>query len=97
MKVEQIPKVVEATDNQKEARIPLSFCREGDVCTILGFEQGVGRRFIQKLTSMGLVPGVTILVVRNNFPGPLIVEVKSTRIVLGHGMANRVLVSSRRW
>ena len=96
MKVEQIPKVVEVTRKTKETRTLLSFCKEGAACTILGFEPSVGKRFIQKLTAMGLVPGIEAFVVRNNFPGPLIVEVKSTRIVLGHGMANRILVCLKR-
>jgi ferrous iron transport protein A len=41
---------------------------------------------------MGLVPNEDLQVVRNRFPGPLILEVKGTRLLLGAGMASRVRV-----
>jgi Fe2+ transport system protein FeoA len=41
---------------------------------------------------MGLVPAEAVLVVRNRFPGPLILEVKGTRLLLGAGIASRVRV-----
>jgi Fe2+ transport system protein FeoA len=42
---------------------------------------------------MGLVPGVPVRVLQNNAPGPVIVAVKDTRLCLGRGVANKVMVS----
>jgi Fe2+ transport system protein FeoA len=41
---------------------------------------------------MGFVPGDEIQVVSNGVPGPLVVLVKGSRLVLGRGMAEKILV-----
>ncbi len=41
---------------------------------------------------MGLVPGVEIEVVSNAFHGPFVVSVKGSRMMLGRGMAWKILV-----
>ncbi len=45
-----------------------------------------------RMTVLGLVQGECVHVVRNRFPGPLIVEVKGTRLLLGVGMASKIRV-----
>jgi Fe2+ transport system protein FeoA len=42
---------------------------------------------------MGLLANVFVEVLRNDFHGQLIVRVKSTKVVLGRGMAQKVLVN----
>ncbi len=51
-----------------------------------------GERLRDKLLSMGLLPGkdIEILSVRKN--GPVIVKINDTRIVIGHGMASKILI-----
>jgi ferrous iron transport protein A len=49
-----------------------------------------GGRLAHRLAAMGLTPGVELLVVNNN--GPFIVEVKGCRLVLGRGMAHKIVV-----
>lgn len=46
-----------------------------------------------RLASMGLVPRIEILVVSSGRPGPIVVSVKDTRLVLGRGMADKIMVS----
>ena len=41
---------------------------------------------------LGLIPGAKVMVMRNNAPGPVIVAVKDTRLCLGRGVANKVMV-----
>ena len=41
---------------------------------------------------MGLRPGVAVTVVHNRGRGPFLVAVQGTRIMLGRGMADKVLV-----
>lgn len=66
-----------------------------------GYERGHlfhshrGHRLEHRLNHMGLVPGAPVEVIRNNAPGPVIVAVKGTRICLGRGVANRVMVDPR--
>ncbi|HUW84508.1 MAG TPA: FeoA family protein [Phycisphaerae bacterium] len=52
-----------------------------------------GRGLKARLAEMGLVPGVELEVINRNSAGPLIVVVKQSRIMLGRGMAHRIVVS----
>jgi len=42
---------------------------------------------------MGIFPGVELLLVKGGFGGPVIVEVRGSRIILGRGMAHRIMVA----
>lgn len=46
-----------------------------------------------RLTAMGMVPGEEIEVLHNSLHGPFIVVVKGSRIMLGRGMAQKILVT----
>ncbi len=52
-----------------------------------------GHELMGRLASMGLVPGVEIEVVRNSLHGPFIISAKGSRIMLGRGMACKILVA----
>lgn len=53
---------------------------------------GVARR----LADMGITPGTVVRVVRKNvLMGPIEVEVRGTRVLLGRGVAAKVLVEPR--
>ncbi len=51
-----------------------------------------GREFRARLGAMGLVPGVEIEGVQNSTHGPFIVAVKGSRMMLGRGMAQKIVV-----
>ena len=51
-----------------------------------------GRQAVHRLSEMGLTPGVELEVLRRNGGGPLLLAVRDTRLALGRGMADRVLV-----
>lgn len=51
-----------------------------------------GRAFAGRLAAMGIVPGVELMVVRNDRSGPLIVLVRGTRVALGRGGAGKIRV-----
>ncbi|MGD2028444.1 MAG: FeoA family protein [Desulfobacterales bacterium] len=51
-----------------------------------------GRGIRSKLYSMGLVPGTSLKVLNRNGRGPLMVAVKDSRLVIGQGMASKILV-----
>jgi len=46
-----------------------------------------------RLAAMGLVPGVEIQVLRNSRHGPFLIAVKGSRIMLGRGMAQKIMVA----
>jgi len=51
-----------------------------------------GRRLRARLAELGLVSGVEIDVINNALHGPFIVGVKGSRVVLGRGMAFKIMV-----
>lgn len=53
-----------------------------------------GQELMSRLTAMGLVAGVPIEVLQNRGRGPLLVQVRDTRIALGRGEAAKILVDT---
>jgi ferrous iron transport protein A len=57
-----------------------------------------GRGLIRRLSSMGFAPGTEVTVIHSHAShnprhgGPLVVEVKDSRIVLGRGVAMKIMV-----
>jgi len=51
-----------------------------------------GENFKEKLLSMGIIPGQSVLVMNSGRRGPVILKVNDTRVVLGHNMAERIIV-----
>ncbi len=47
---------------------------------------------MSRLATLGFTPGATLTMVQNFGRGPLIVNIRSTRIALGRGEAAKVLV-----
>ncbi|MCE5341262.1 MAG: FeoA domain-containing protein [Planctomycetaceae bacterium] len=51
-----------------------------------------GQALKARLAAMGLLPGVEFGIINNGHPGPLVINLKGTRIVLGRGMAGKIFV-----
>ncbi len=71
--------------------LPLVRCKSGQTVVILRTRGGkkLSRRFVD----LGLNPGVYLRVIRNDFPGPLILALNDeSRLALGKGMARHILV-----
>ena len=71
---------------------PLSTIRAGQIVKLAGIEAGRGLN--SRLAAMGLLPNVEITVINNGHPGPFIISVKGSRMMLGRGMADKIMVSS---
>jgi len=63
---------------------PLSTVEEGKTVKLLKIEAGRGLK--SRLASMGILPNV------NTHPGPFVVTVKDSKLMLGRGVANKLLV-----
>ncbi len=70
--------------------MPLVTAGVGDEVELVAID---GRRKLQhRLAEMGLMPGVRFKIINKGQPGPFIILVKDTRLVLGHGMVHSVTV-----
>jgi len=75
---------------EDEKRRPLSKVRAGETVKLAGIEAGRGLH--SRLASMGLVPNVEITVINNSQPGPFVISVKNSKVMLGRGMAHKIMV-----
>ena len=55
---------------------------------------GGGRGFLSRLAALGFTLGAEVTMVQNFGHGPLIVNIRDTRIALGRGEAAKVLVET---
>lgn len=71
--------------------IPLAFLPNGSECEIIEFRGGRG--MVQQMAKMGVIPFTKIRMVSSNFPGPVLIDVKDSRIALGSGIAMKIIVN----
>jgi len=76
------------------APIPLTDLATDEEGAII--ELGGGRDFVSRLATLGFTPGAPLRMLQNFGSGPLIVRVRDTRIALGRGEANKVVVRRMR-
>jgi ferrous iron transport protein A len=62
----------------------------GVVCNLRG-----GGEFASRVVAMGLSIGAEITVIRNSGRGPIIIDVRDTRLALGRGEAIKIQVEVR--
>jgi len=70
--------------------LPLTMVAPGREVTLISIAGGRGLR--ARLTDMGLNEGIKFRVLHSHRPGPSIILIGNTRLVLGYGMAQKVLV-----
>ena len=80
----------------------LSQLRPGETGVIVSIQALTNHRhrrrrswgFQRRLEDMGLTPGTSIMVVKSApFHGPIEIHVRGSRLAIGRGMAERILVS----
>jgi len=69
---------------------PLSSVRAGETVRLVSINAGQGLN--SRLASMGLVPNVELTVVNNRHPGPFVISVKDSKMMLGRGIAHKIMV-----
>ena len=70
----------------------LSLIKSGNTVRLVSITGGAFMR--SRLMSMGLLQGTAIEVVKNSGRGPVIVSIRGSRLVLGRGMAHKIIVES---
>ena len=68
----------------------LSKVKAGETVRLARIDAGHGLK--SRLAAMGLVRDVEITVVNNSHPGPFVISVKNSKMMLGRGMADKILV-----
>ncbi|MFX1541690.1 MAG: ferrous iron transport protein A [Promethearchaeota archaeon] len=63
-----------------------------DDCRFRHSRKERGRSIMRRLLDLGITRGCTFMVVQGGGQGPVLIEVRGTRIALGHHMACRILV-----
>ena len=72
--------------------LPLALSSSGDEIVIVRFRGG--KKMRARLQDLGLHPGGSARVIKNERPGPLIIAVKEdSRLAVGRGLAQHILVS----
>jgi len=75
-----------------ESIISLSEVEVGRTVRLIRVE--AGHRLKHRLAAMGLLANTKIKVLRNEGRGQLIISVKGTKVVLGRGMSEKIIVES---
>jgi DtxR family Mn-dependent transcriptional regulator len=89
---------MEKRDSERR-EIPLTMLRNGETGVVTSIRAGGGRGFgrgwgvEKRLMDLGLTPGTTVTVVKSApFHGPVEILVRGSRLALGRGMAEKILV-----
>lgn len=70
--------------------MPLAMVSEGEVVRLVSLRGGRGLN--KRLADLGLNIGMTLRVIRRTENGPMILDVKDSRLAIGRGMAHHMLV-----
>ena len=70
--------------------MPLSMASPGETVEVATVRAGWGLQ--RRLADLGLTPGIRVRVVSSGKPGPVVLDVRGSRLALGYGVAHRIMV-----
>jgi ferrous iron transport protein A len=71
--------------------MPLSMVRSGESVQVAAIRAGWGLQ--RRLADMGLTPGVRVKVINSGGRGPVVLDIRGSRLALGHGIAHKIMVT----
>ena len=71
-------------------RMPLAMLPENEEARVI--EVRGGRGLVRRLSELGFTPGARVKVLFSNSPGPVLIDVRGSRIALGRGLLMRIMV-----
>lgn len=71
-------------------QMPLAMVAPQESVKVVGIR--AGRCLTQRLADMGLTPGASLTVISGLMSGPVIIELRGSRVALGHGVAHKIMV-----
>jgi len=72
--------------------MPLAMLSENDEAKVV--EVRGGRGLVRRLSELGFTPGAKVKILFSNSPGPVVIDVRGSRIALGRGLLMRIIVDS---
>ncbi len=72
--------------------MPLSMTSSGETVEVVAVRTGWGLQ--RRLADLGLTPGVRVRVISSGRPGPVVLDVRGSRLALGYGVAHKIMVST---
>lgn len=72
--------------------MPLHLATEGQKVVLKDIASGA--KLKKKLLGMGLTPGIEFSVVNKTTTGPLLINIRGTRLALGRGVASKIVVDA---
>ncbi len=72
------------------AEIPLLNIETGQKVKLIRVDAGEDLK--SRLAALGMVPNVQITIINKDRPGPFVVSFKGSRIALGRGMTEKIMV-----
>ncbi|MBP7653180.1 transcriptional repressor [Candidatus Dependentiae bacterium] len=78
---------------RKEKIVPLMYVESGKTVKFKDIEGGDLLK--SRLSHLGFVPGEKIIVISNSGVGPVIVEIKGSRLALGAGESSKIMVDKK--
>jgi len=73
-----------------EKYLPLSCLKPGEEGEIVEINAGHGLE--RRLMSMGIIPGKKVKIITNQYFCPLVIKIENTRLGIGYGIANKIIV-----
>jgi Fe2+ transport system protein FeoA len=70
--------------------MPLSLAVAGKMLKVTGITGGYGLR--RRLAELGLTPGTPVTVISGYHPGPLLISIRGSRLSLGFGVTQKIMV-----
>lgn len=70
--------------------MPLSMASSGEWVKVVSVKAGWGLQ--RRLADLGLTPGVEIQVISSGRPGQVVLNVRGSRLALGHGVSGKIMV-----
>ena len=70
--------------------MPLAILPENEEAKVV--EVRGGRGLVRRLSELGFTPGAKVKILFSNSPGPVVIDVKGSRIALGRGLLMRIIV-----
>ena len=70
--------------------MPLVMASPGKLLTVTSINAGWGLQ--RRLADMGLTPGIQIRVMNGQCAGPVLIDLRGSRLGLGRGVAQKILV-----
>ena len=72
--------------------MPLAILSENEEAKVV--EVRGGRGLVRRLSELGFTPGAKVKILFSNSPGPVLIDVRGSRIALGRGLLMRIIVDS---